>query len=53
EDQNILDPFMGSGTTCLAAKNLHRHFTGIDIDPKNISLAQQRLNSSVQCEIAL
>ena len=53
EGQLILDPFMGSGTTCLAAKNLHRHFTGIDIDPVNIKIAQERLNAPSQCEIAL
>ena len=53
EGQLILDPFMGSGTTCLAAKNLHRHFTGIDIYPENIKIAQERLNAPAQCEMAL
>ena len=29
----VLDPFAGSGTTALAARNLERHFVSIDIDP--------------------
>ncbi|MBR2208027.1 MAG: site-specific DNA-methyltransferase [Synergistaceae bacterium] len=53
ENQIILDPFMGSGTTCLAAKKLRRHYIGIDIDPENIRIANGRLNFSEQYEIAL
>ena len=44
EGKIILDPFMGSGTTCLAAKCLNRHYIGIDIDPNNILIAKERLN---------
>ena len=44
EGQVVLDPFMGSGTTCLAAQNLNRHFIGIDIEPQNIQIANERLN---------
>ena len=44
EGQIILDPFMGSGTTCLAAKCLNRHYIGIDIDPISVSVAKERLN---------
>ena len=51
ENQIVLDPFMGSGTTCLAAKNLHRHYIGIDIDTANINITNERLNASTQCEI--
>ena len=32
EGQIILDPFMGSGTTCIAARHLNRHYIGIDIE---------------------
>ncbi|MDM8561550.1 site-specific DNA-methyltransferase [Candidatus Parabeggiatoa sp. HSG14] len=39
----VLDPFMGSGTTALAAKNLGRHFIGIDISPQYCEMALQRL----------
>lgn len=39
----ILDPFMGSGTTALAAKILDRHFIGIDISPEYCQMAKERL----------
>lgn len=39
----VLDPFIGSGTTAIAAKNTNRHFIGIDINPDYIAIAQRRL----------
>jgi len=42
----ILDPFVGSGTTCLAAKNLRRHYIGIEIDSKYAQIASKRLTKS-------
>ena len=39
----VLDPFAGSGTTLQAAQNVGRHAIGIDLDPRNASLAQQRV----------
>jgi len=39
----ILDPFCGSGTTCLAAANLGRHFVGYEIESKYVHLAETRL----------
>lgn len=45
-EQVVVDPFMGSGTTCLAAKELNRKFIGIDINPKYVNIAKQRLNNS-------
>lgn len=39
----VLDPFMGSGTTAVAAKNLGRHFIGIDISPEYCKMALARL----------
>ena len=41
----ILDPFMGSGTTALAAQNLNRKFIGIDISPEYCKMALQRLKN--------
>jgi len=41
--QIILDPFMGSGTTAVAAKQLGRHYVGIEISPEYCAMAQQRI----------
>ena len=43
EDDLIIDPFCGSGTTCLAAKMLKREFIGIDIDSDSVKIAKKRL----------
>jgi site-specific DNA-methyltransferase (adenine-specific) len=42
-DYTIVDPFMGSGTTALACKELNRNFIGIEMDSEYYSIAQQRL----------
>lgn len=39
----VLDPFMGSGSTAVAAVRLGRHFLGFDVNPEYCDLAQQRL----------
>jgi len=39
----ILDPFAGSGTTCVAAKQLGRKFIGIEINPDYCKIAEDRL----------
>lgn len=44
--ENILDPFLGSGTTALAAKNLGRNSVGYEINPEFIPLIDSRINSN-------
>ena len=44
EDDTVLDPFMGSGTTCVAAKELGRKYIGFEIDDKYFNIAKDRLN---------
>ena len=40
----VLDPFMGSGTTAVAARDINRQFIGFEIDPKYHQIAIDRLN---------
>lgn len=42
-DDVILDPFMGSGTTCVAAKETGRHYAGFDISRKYCKIAEERI----------
>ena len=44
EDDLIIDPFMGTGTTGLACLDLNRKFIGIEIDKKCFTVAVNRLN---------
>jgi DNA modification methylase len=43
ENNLVLDNTMGSGTTCLAAKNLNRQFIGIEKEEKYFNIAKERL----------
>ncbi len=52
ENDTILDPFMGSGTTGLAAMNLQRQFIGIEKDSERFEIAKARIASSVKQEAA-
>ena len=47
ENQVILDPFMGSGTTGVACKNLNRKFIGIELDENYFNIAKDRIESIV------
>jgi modification methylase len=52
--QVVLDPFMGSGTTAVAAKALHRDYIGIEISPQYCAMAEQRLTGNgFHSEIAI
>jgi site-specific DNA-methyltransferase (adenine-specific) len=45
--QIVLDPFCGSGTTLVAAKNLERHYLGFEINEKYAAIAQSRLEDDL------
>ena len=47
EDMIILDPFAGSGTTLVVAKQLKRRYIGIEIEPKYVEIAKQRLKQDI------
>ena len=44
--QMVFDPFLGSGTTAVAAKKLNRNYSGIEIDKTYSCLAEKRLKSA-------
>jgi len=44
EGDVVLDPMVGSGTTCIAAKKLNRDYIGIDISEEYCKLSEERLN---------
>lgn len=41
----VLDPFIGSGTTAIAAKEAGRHYVGFDTEPEYIALALERIQA--------
>jgi site-specific DNA-methyltransferase (adenine-specific) len=41
----VLDPFCGSGSTCVAAAQLGRLWIGVDVDPHYVELAQKRVQT--------
>ncbi len=52
EGDIVLDPFCGSGTTCVAAKQLNRRFIGIDINPEYVKKSLERINNAQPIEYA-
>ena len=44
EGDTVLDPFCGSGTTCVAAQQLGRNYIGIDQNPEAVEIARRRLS---------
>lgn len=49
EGDLVIDPFLGSGTTALAAKELGRNYIGFDKEEKHVALAQKRLKELSSC----
>src|SRR5215813_1128015 len=43
EGELVVDPFMGSGTTLVAARDVNRNALGFDINPDYIALSEGRL----------
>ena len=40
----VFDPFMGSGSTGVACKQLNRNFIGIELDKQYFDIAESRIN---------
>ena len=45
EDDIILDPFMGTGTTAISAKKLGRKYIGFEIDTKYVEMTKEKLKN--------
>jgi DNA (cytosine-5-)-methyltransferase len=45
ENETILDPFLGSGTTAVASKKLKRKFIGIEINPEYYLISKKRVEN--------
>jgi len=45
EGDVVLDPYLGSGTTAVAAKQLGRHWIGVDISPECCAIARERIEA--------
>ena len=46
----MLDPFIGSGTTAVACKELNRQYIGFELNPKFYQIANDRLNDITQVD---
>lgn len=53
EGDLIFDPFLGSGTTAVACKQLNRQYIGFEIDKQYYDIANNRLNGINQKELKL
>jgi DNA modification methylase len=48
KDEIVLDPFCGSGSTCIAALKAHRNYIGYEINKEYIDLAEERIKLYTQ-----
>ncbi|AJY68710.1 hypothetical protein RW64_03385 [Geobacter sulfurreducens] len=53
EGQIVLDPFCGSGTTLVAAKNTGRKYIGFELNPEYFKIAEHRLNDNYKKQASL
>lgn len=51
EGDLVFDPFVGTGTTAVAAKRLGRKYTGIDIDQKYVEIAKRNIDQAEETKI--
>ncbi len=47
ENDVVLDPFMGSGSTAVACKQTKRHYIGFDLNPEYCAFAEKRLQEII------
>jgi DNA modification methylase len=52
-DDIMLDPFMGAGTTILAAERVGRRAYGIEIDPRYVDVAIRRWQTATKADAIL
>lgn len=50
EGDIVLDPFLGSGSTCVACVNTNRHYIGFELDPQYYDIACKRLEEVEKIE---
>lgn len=48
EGDVVLDPFLGSGTTAVAAKRMNRSYIGVELNQEYVTIAQERLAANEQ-----
>jgi modification methylase len=51
--ETVLDPFAGTGTTCVAAKRMGRGYIGIDVNARYLAVAEARLAAARSSEMLL
>src|SRR6266567_3028022 len=51
--ETVLDPFAGTGTTCVAAKRMGRRYVGIDVDERYLQIAAGRLRKARRSQMPL
>jgi len=47
----VFDPFVGTGTTAVAAKRLGRKYIGIDLDKKYVDIARKNIDKTIETKI--